>query len=295
MIVRVVVGSLAAAWLALAVPVRADDAADLAAAAKAFDAGDYAQALKLSQAMADRGIPAGMRALGVIYLQGRGVPKDEATGASWMIKAAEKGLAPSQHEAGILFQNGIGVPKDAEQAAAWFQKAADQNFGVSWQALGRIATEKKKPKEAEAAFRKASKIGVVGAMLDLAQNLVIQAEGMPSKEAKLAALPEAYQWVQTSLVAIPSGPARDEVHRQRQSLEDLITQQDAVGAPRILAAAKKEGEAYAMKLRTEQTAAQDAAEGKAPAPKTSITPSSAPPPTPKMPPPPANASDPKSG
>src|SRR5580692_12131455 len=62
--------------LSLAAPLRAepfDDAAD------AFKRGDYPTALKLLRPLADHGDPAAQNNLGVMYMLGKGVQKDDAT------------------------------------------------------------------------------------------------------------------------------------------------------------------------------------------------------------------------
>ena len=165
---------------------------------------------------------------------------------------------------GLLYYNGIGVAKNLDTAAVWLQKAADQKIGVSWQVLGRIASDAKKPKDAESGFRNASELGVVGAMLDLAQNLMDQGAAAASKEAALPMYSEAYRWIQTALAAVPSGPQRDQVHAIRITIEDEVNKRAAGGAEKFLAAAKSEGTAKAKELRAsaEAQAAEIAAKAK---------------------------------
>ena len=95
-------GSLILALMMAGSPSLADDAADLAAAQAAFNAGDYAKMLPLVQGLADRGNGEGLRALAVVYLRGQGVAKDEAKGVEWMTKAANAGLAAAQHDLGSV-------------------------------------------------------------------------------------------------------------------------------------------------------------------------------------------------
>ena len=39
---------------------------------------------------------------------------------------AEKGNAPAQFNLGLMYDNGRGVPKDEAEAVKWYRKAADQ-------------------------------------------------------------------------------------------------------------------------------------------------------------------------
>jgi len=64
--------------------------------------------------------------LGVLYRDGRGVPKDESKAADWFGKAAEQGDAKAQYELGFLYKIGEGVPLDYVKATEWFGKAAAQ-------------------------------------------------------------------------------------------------------------------------------------------------------------------------
>ena len=75
---------------------------------------------------AEKGIPEGQMLLGICYLEGIGVHKDEAVGASWVRKAAEKGHVAAQMSLSKLYFEGIGVPESATEAAKWICKAAEQ-------------------------------------------------------------------------------------------------------------------------------------------------------------------------
>jgi TPR repeat protein len=245
---------------------RADDAQDLATARAAFEAGDNAKGLPIIQALAARGNLEAIRAMAVVHLRGQVVNKDEAKAVEWMTKAAEGGFAAAQHELGILYLNGTGVEKSAGKAAAWFQKAADQGIGLSWHALGRVAADAKKSAEAEAHYRKASELGIVGAMLDLAQVLMAQGAEMTDKASALGRYAEARMWVQVSLAVIPSGAQRDDVHKIRIAIEGELKKRDAGGAARTIDRAVADGDAMVKRLREEAAARQAAGTTAAPDP-----------------------------
>ena len=64
--------------------------------------------------------------LGISYLDGRGVFKDEKEAIVWYRKAAEQGLPGAQRDLGLCYEKGQGVAKDEKEAVAWYRKAAEQ-------------------------------------------------------------------------------------------------------------------------------------------------------------------------
>jgi len=61
-----------------------------------------------------------------MYLEGRGVPKDEKKAVEWFQKAAEQGMPKAQFRLGMMYAQGRGVPQDRAKADEWYKKAADQ-------------------------------------------------------------------------------------------------------------------------------------------------------------------------
>jgi len=64
--------------------------------------------------------------LGIMYLQGRGVDKNETAAVTYFQKAAEQGHADAQFNLAVSYENGEGVDKDVPKAIALFCKAAEQ-------------------------------------------------------------------------------------------------------------------------------------------------------------------------
>jgi TPR repeat protein len=119
---------LAASMLAtLMPPVSADGVAGL----KAYEAGDYATALKEFTPLAEAGQASAQAALGQMYLDGHGVPQDPARAAIWLEKAANGGLARARAQIGALYATGTGVPQNEMNASYWLLKAAAQNVRQS--------------------------------------------------------------------------------------------------------------------------------------------------------------------
>ncbi len=97
----------------------------------AYESGDYATAMKEFMPMAAGGHHAAQYAVGVMYLEGQGVPKNPAEAVKWLTPAAESGVAAAQDRLGHLYLMGDGVPQDVAQAAKWLQLAADRGVVTS--------------------------------------------------------------------------------------------------------------------------------------------------------------------
>jgi len=64
--------------------------------------------------------------LGMLILDGIGVPENPALAAQWISAAATQGLVVSQHQMGMMLYRGVGVAVNHEWAVYWFQQAASQ-------------------------------------------------------------------------------------------------------------------------------------------------------------------------
>ncbi|TFI56651.1 hypothetical protein E2493_19060 [Sphingomonas parva] len=113
--------SYAAAGAEVAAQNDAAGAASVQAGINAWQAGDYAGAVRTWRPVADRGNADAQFNLGQAYRLGRGVPADLRTAQSWFEKAAQQGHAQAQANLGlILHQNG-----ERQRAMPWIRKAAD--------------------------------------------------------------------------------------------------------------------------------------------------------------------------
>ncbi len=83
-----------------------------------------ARRLPRLQKQADSGDADAQLNLGLMYANGKGVPKDVAKAVEWYQKAAAQGNAKAQFNLGVAYANGAGVPKDVAKAMEWYQKAA---------------------------------------------------------------------------------------------------------------------------------------------------------------------------
>lgn len=100
--------------------------ADFHAGLDAYQKGDYMTAAKEWHPLADQGDQEAQFNLGLLYLDGRGVPQSSAEAVNWFRRAAEQGYAPAQHNLGALYATGQGVKRDYIQAYKWFNICAAQ-------------------------------------------------------------------------------------------------------------------------------------------------------------------------
>jgi uncharacterized protein len=86
--------------------------------------GDYAEAMRLLRPLAEQGDPNAQTVIGLLYGNGRGIPKDYGQALAWFRKAAEQGYEAAQNDLGVMYALGQGAPQDYVQAYMWFDLAA---------------------------------------------------------------------------------------------------------------------------------------------------------------------------
>jgi TPR repeat protein len=102
---------------------------------------DETRAISWFHRAADQGAASGQIALAEAYVQGSGVMKDDVEAVKWYRKAAEQGNAHAQRVLGDMYAQGIGVAKDDVEAVKWYRKSAEQGNVVVQGDLGdRYAT-----------------------------------------------------------------------------------------------------------------------------------------------------------
>ncbi len=100
--------------------------------------GDFATALAEFRRLAEDGNFVAQYNLGVMYANGRGVPRDLEKAATWFQRSAEGGDARAQFNLGNLYARGEGMPRNLSRAAEWYAKAAEQNLPDAQYSLGRL-------------------------------------------------------------------------------------------------------------------------------------------------------------
>jgi TPR repeat protein len=96
----------------------------------AYQAGDYAEALRGYRLAAEEGDPWAQYMLGFMYQNRKGVPQDYAEAARWYRLAGEGGNLPAQVSLGFIYEAGEGVVQDYAEALRWYRLAAER--GDSW-------------------------------------------------------------------------------------------------------------------------------------------------------------------
>jgi S1-C subfamily serine protease len=107
----------------------------------AYDAGQFDEALRIWQTLADQEDSNAQINLGALYDNGKGVPEDPATAVKWYRLAALQGNRQAQYYLGLMYANGRGVPRDISAAAEWYFKAAQQGFALAQFNLGLLCAE----------------------------------------------------------------------------------------------------------------------------------------------------------
>jgi TPR repeat protein len=125
-------------WVAmvLALGLHGSALAGLTEGANAYNARNYALALKEAAPLAKAGNADAQHLLGLMYYMGRGVRRDYAQALVWHRKAALQGKADAQYVVGAMYYTGNSAPQDHKLAVAWFRKAAVQGHAEAQHALG---------------------------------------------------------------------------------------------------------------------------------------------------------------
>lgn len=142
-------------------------------AKEASDKGDFATALKILTAEAEKGNLDAVSAVAEFYFAGRGTTASVETGMKWLNKGADGGHAPSQTTlAGVLYRGATGIKKDEERARFLLQQAAEAGYAPAQYQAGAIAeaavdSKSREPnwKEPRAWYEKAAAQGNPDALL----------------------------------------------------------------------------------------------------------------------------------
>ena len=122
--------------VALAIGLQASALAGFVEGANAYNARNYALALKEITPLAKAANHDAEQLLGLMYYMGRGVARDYKQAFFWSKKAALAGKADAQYVIGAMYYTGNAVLQDHKQAVGWFRKAAEQNHAEAQQVLG---------------------------------------------------------------------------------------------------------------------------------------------------------------
>ena len=100
-----------------------------------YQAGEFQAALPLLQKSAALGNLKAPRYIGLMYLNGQGLPRDPAQAFAQFQAAANQGNITSQYWLGYLYQHGIGTTQDYAQALHWYRLSATRGDHISAPAM----------------------------------------------------------------------------------------------------------------------------------------------------------------
>lgn len=133
---------------------------------------DDGEAAKWLRKAADQDNAVAERYLAEMYFKGRGVTADNTEAAKLLQMAAQQGDAESEHNLAVLYIQGEGVARNPKQAALWMRKSAEQNLAAAQQGMGALYENgdgvARDPAEAANWYRKAVAQNYVPAMNSLA-------------------------------------------------------------------------------------------------------------------------------
>tara|TARA_A100001037_G_scaffold254594_1_gene239762 strand:+ start:39 stop:530 length:492 start_codon:yes stop_codon:yes gene_type:complete len=98
--------------------------ADFQKGLTAAKSGDFATALREWTPLGKQGDADAQYNLGVMYTNGKGVPRDNKTAVKWYRLAAEQGIVDAQGNLGVMYGIGRGVIQDNVYAHMWGNIAA---------------------------------------------------------------------------------------------------------------------------------------------------------------------------
>lgn len=102
----------------------------------AIQRGDYAEALKEWQPIAEQGNASAQYNLGQIYREGLGVTQDYKVAEQWYRKAAQQDFRDAQYNLGYMYYKGYGVQQNHKEAMKWYLRAAENGLAAAQYILG---------------------------------------------------------------------------------------------------------------------------------------------------------------
>jgi hypothetical protein len=177
---------------------------------RAYNAGDFAKALKIWGPVAENGDAVAQYSLGKLLENGgAGVPRDPAAAAKWYQRSASQGIAAAQNNLGLMYAQGRGVPLDVARAAKfWLDAAAKDhviaqfNLGLAYFRGEGVAEDRG---EAVRWFRRAGELGLADSQYALGQIIRMGLVGAADEA-------EALHWYQ---LAAAQGHVKAETQAQQ--------------------------------------------------------------------------------
>jgi len=96
-----------------------------------YSRGDFSAAVSDFKPLAESGDASSQYYIGLMNLNGQGLPKDEKQAFQWFEKSAKQGYAKAQNALGEMYYHARGTRRDEDQALFWFRKAANKGLAVA--------------------------------------------------------------------------------------------------------------------------------------------------------------------
>jgi TPR repeat protein len=126
---------------------------DLSDGLAAYQARDFATALKHFRKAAEEEAADAQLHLGAMYFNGHGVAQDRDEAARWFHKAALRGNLEAQHILGVIYWDGRGVTRNYVSSYMWFDIASQNGSKSAADSVRRIAANLSSPDISEAKRR----------------------------------------------------------------------------------------------------------------------------------------------
>lgn len=91
----------------------------------AFKAGNYEQALRLWRPIAEKDNADAQYNLGILYMKGLGVEKNEKAAFIWYKRASANGNTDAMYNLGTMYNQGRVVIRSTKDAVKWWKKSAE--------------------------------------------------------------------------------------------------------------------------------------------------------------------------
>jgi TPR repeat protein len=130
-------------------------AADFNTGLNAYQKKDYSTAAKEWRTLADKGDSRAQFNLGLLYVDGLGVPLDYSQAVRWFERSAQQDYPKAQLNLGIMYRDGKGIKRDYVQAYMWLNLCAAKGEAKCVAKRDELA-QKLKPKQLATAQRLAS-------------------------------------------------------------------------------------------------------------------------------------------
>ena len=88
--------------------------------------------------LADKGVAEAQLKVGIAYLEGLVVKKNDKTALVWLMESAKQGVARAENYVGRFYLEGWGVVKDVSIAISWLEKSCQHGYGPAYNNLGNI-------------------------------------------------------------------------------------------------------------------------------------------------------------